>query len=150
MPFSNASEVSATSKTATPFKSSGKFNCVLVSAFIVSNFIPSFTDSLIFSGALAAGTIFSFSAASRLPRVTFIVFELPSLKIITSTTFPTSAFPTIVTNPRVSSTSTPSKERITSPDKIPASAPGPSGTPLTNAPDTFSKPRASAMSLSMS
>ena len=69
---------------------------------------------------------------------------------MTLTTLTTSSLPTAVTKPRVSSTSTPSKEIITSPDRIPASAPGPSGTPLTNAPDTLSNPRASAMSLSIS
>ena len=114
------------------------------------NFIPNSSVSLIFSGTLAVGTISTFSADSRLPRVTFIVLVFPSRKIITRTTFPTSAFPTAETNPRVSFTSTPSKESITSPDKIPASAPGPSGTPLTNAPDALFKPSASAISESIS
>ena len=67
-----------------------------------------------------------------------------------TTTFPTSLDPTILIRDLVSMTSIPSKPKITSPERIPASLAGPFGTLVTKAPTTSSNPRDSAMSSEIS
>ena len=142
-PFSNASDVSSTSITSNPFASNFKPRPLRILSVRLVKVIPNSSNFFGASGTSSSSggkTARAKFSSSRRPKVTLSVRRSPSRSTITSTAFPTGVLPTVWIKSRTSSTSCPSKTKITSFCIIPASLEGPSGTPETNAPATRSSP----------